>query len=153
VAANLNLVLRSWRHAELAQHPARSGWAFCRSLRQYAQDSSTETHHDDFIFAIYFQIKPQPVDLTGWKEPPVEGFTRLRSFLEKSFMLVSGKVQQAGAQFGFKGCREGGVEPPRPEGRRILSPQVGVVPLSKFSTLLLFLTDHKSVNLIRSAWK
>jgi hypothetical protein len=52
----------------------------------------------------------------------------------------------------FKWYREGEVTPPRPEGRRILSSQVGSEPFGKFSTVLLFSTGYKSVDLIRSVW-
>ncbi len=37
------------------------------------------------------------------------------------------------------------------QGRRILSSQDGSEPFGKFSTLLLFSTGYKSVDLIRSA--
>ncbi len=37
----------------------------------------------------------------------------------------------------------GGVEPPRPEGRRILSSLVGSEPFGKFSTLFDFSTAYK----------
>jgi hypothetical protein len=41
----------------------------------------------------------------------------------------------------------GGVEPPRPEGRRILSTQKGSASFGKFSTLLYFSTAYKSAEL------
>ncbi len=44
----------------------------------------------------------------------------------------------------------GGVEPPRPEGRRILSSTVGSEPLGKFSTLLYFSTGYQKRRLHRS---
>ena len=65
------------------------------------------------------------------------------------FKNIAGAVSQAGFNIGAGS----GVEPPRPEGRRILSSHAGSEPFGKFSALLLFSTDYKSVNLIRSAWK
>jgi hypothetical protein len=38
----------------------------------------------------------------------------------------------------------GGIEPPRPEGRRILSSIVGSEPLGKFSTLLYFSMGYQT---------
>jgi len=43
----------------------------------------------------------------------------------------------------------GGVEPPRPEGRRILSSTVGSERLGKFSTLLYFSTGYQKRRLHR----